>query len=313
VYKDSLNPVVTDTPDKISRPVSAVIIFNAIIITLGAFPNIQQSANWWLVWADVLCEVFFLFEIFFRIRKFTWKVYFADNWNKFDFFIVLASTPVLLTPFHSMRHFSVILMFRLARLIRIFKLLYFVPHRERLITGIGRALKASVGVFIGLMFILAIISVGATYLFGQTATEYFGNPLKSAYTIFQVFTMDGWPQVPDLLIQDTDSISWIILVRFFFIFSVVIGGILGLSMLNAVFVDQLVSDQTESLETRLNRMEQILLDIRAGELNGMSSGPFLEKIEAGSSSPKQEGKNTREENVEEIRTIRSLEAEPEFE
>ncbi|OBQ57625.1 ion transporter [Halodesulfovibrio spirochaetisodalis] len=283
LYTDSLNPVVADEAHEISKPVAIVIIINAIVITLGAFSSVEMFASKWLTWIDIACEVFFIVEIIARIKKFTWKAFFENNWNKFDFIIVLVSTPVLLTPFYPMGRFNVILMLRLARLIRIFKLLYFIPHRERLITGIGRALNASIGVFLGLMFILAIISVGATYLFGEASPEYFGDPITSAYTIFQVFTMDGWPAVPDMLIKKTDGYGWILLVRGFFIFTVVIGGILGLSMLNAVFVDQLVSDQTENLEARLHRMEQMLQALKDDKTQELQTGPVLDKVHTSTS------------------------------
>lgn len=281
VYKDSLNPVVADEPHEISKLVAVVILINAVVITLGAFRDIEMFASEWLTWVDISCELFFIVEIAMRIHRFTWHTFFENNWNKFDFIVVLISTPVLLAPFYPMGHFNFILMLRLARLIRIFKLLYFIPHRERLITGIGRALNASIGVFLALLFILSITAVGATYLFGQTAPEYFGNPIKSAYAIFQVFTMDGWPMVPDLLIKDSDSLGWIMLVRGFFIIAVVIGGILGLSMLNAVFVDQLVSDQTENLEARLHRMEQMLQDLKDEKTYANRTGPVLDKIDSG--------------------------------
>ena len=278
VYKDTLDPVSTVDVSEVSRIVAIVIGINAIVITLGAFRQIEILIGFWLSWIDILCEVFFLIEITVRIRKFGFKTFFGNNWNKFDFIVVVASSPVLLTPFYPMAKFNVLLMLRLARLIRIFKLLYFIPHRERLITGIGRALNASVGVFLGLLFILSIIAVGGTYLFGNVSEEMFGDPIRSAYTIFTIFTMDGWPDVADALIKTNDPVQWGLLVKAYMIFAVIVGGIFGLSILNAVFVDQLISDQTEGLESRLSRMELLLQELRDKETHSQSYGPVLDTV-----------------------------------
>jgi len=41
-----------------------------------------------------------------------------------------------------------------------------------------------------------VLSILTTHFFGQIVPEYFGNPLISSYTIFQIFTIEGWNEIP---------------------------------------------------------------------------------------------------------------------
>ena len=126
---------------------------------------------------------------------------------------MLASSPVLLSPLVDFHSFSAILVLRLSRLLRLFKVLHFIPHREMLAAGIVRSLKASVGVFIALFFLNFMFAIGATILFGKTAPQYFGNPLISIYSLFKVFTVEGWYEIPDMLVASDASVFWAFLVR----------------------------------------------------------------------------------------------------
>ena len=65
--------------------------------------------------------------------------------------------------------------------------------------------------------------------------------------MFKVFTVEGWFTIPDEIAAAAASpvVGWA--VRGFFAFAVTTGGILGLSMANAVFVDEMVMDNNRDL------------------------------------------------------------------
>ena len=45
----------------------------------------------------------------------------------------------------------------------------------------------------GCDFVLAyFLSSSTTFLFGNAAPQYFGNPALSVYSIFRLFTIEGW-------------------------------------------------------------------------------------------------------------------------
>ncbi len=242
--------------------VFSIIVLNAVVLFFDSFPVIHELTKDYLTWIDYGCAIYFAFEITLKIKIHSFRKFWGNNWNRFDFIIVIMSSPVLLSPLIDLRYFSVILVLRLSRLFRLFKLLHFIPNREKLIAGIVRSLKASVGVFLALFFLNFLFAVGATLLFGKTAPEHFGNPLISIYSLFKIFTIEGWYEIPDLLISNKSSIFWVFLVRCYFVISVLVGGILGLSLANAVFVDEMTADNNQRVEEMLVELKEDINNIK---------------------------------------------------
>ena len=48
-----------------------------------------------------------------------------------------------------------------------------------------------------LLLINVILSLTATYIFHDEAPEEFGNPARSFYSMFRIFTVEGWHEFPD--------------------------------------------------------------------------------------------------------------------
>lgn len=242
--------------------VFTVIAINAFTLFLDAFPTIHEISHDVLFWIDYACVVFFLFEILLKVREFTFRGYWSNKWNRFDFIIVMISLPVLLSPFFDLRSFSVFLILRMSRLLRLFKVLRFIPNGELIAAGLIRSLKASVSVFLALFFLNLLFALGATMIFGDELPEHFGNPIVSIYTLFRVFTVEGWYEIPDLLLSESSSFAWVALVRVYFAVSVLIGGILGLSLANAVFVDEMTADNTKHLEVMIGDLSRDVAGLR---------------------------------------------------
>ncbi|MDJ0840607.1 MAG: ion transporter [Acidobacteriota bacterium] len=224
----------------------------------------DENLFWVMIWfgVDYLCVVYFLIEAVFKIRLFG-KDYWRDGWNRFDFLVLAVSLPVLVEPIFYLGDFRVATLLRLGRLFRLFRLLRIIPDRDRLISGVTRAIRSSIGVFLALFLLIFIISLGSNFLFGSQAPELFGNPLKSFYSTFKVFTIEGWYEIPEAMTKggDMDPL-WTTIVRLFFMAVVLICGILGLSLANAVFVDEMVMDNTESLETKVDHLTQQVKALR---------------------------------------------------
>lgn len=253
------------------KVVCTVIIINAIAIFLNAFPEINQVTIGAIFWIDYACAVYFVIEMFLKIKTFGFKTYWLSIWNRFDFTVVILSSPVLLSPIFDLKTFSVILILRLSRILRLLKLFTFIPNKEKILTGVVRALKASVGVFIALIFLNFMFAMGATLLFGKEAPQFFGNPFISFYSLFKIFTVEGWYEIPDFLATQADSEFGAFFVRFYFVLSVLIGGILGLSLANAVFVDEMTADNTAKAEQLIQELKEEVKGLRE-EINKRNSG-----------------------------------------
>lgn len=250
--------------------VFSIIVINALAIFLNAFPEISKASKGILFWIDYACAIFFIVELLLKVQNYSFKGYWDSGWNRFDFFVVLASSPVLLSPVFDLKTFSVLLILRLSRISRLIKLLRFIPNRDSLLQGTIRALKASIGVFMALAFLIFLFSMGATLLFGTDSPEYFGNPLISFYSLFKVFTVEGWYEIPDSLATQTESSFGAFFIRFYFIVCVLAGGILGLSLANAVFVDEMTADNTAKAERLILELKEEIKSLRK-DLNRMNS------------------------------------------
>ncbi len=242
------------------KTVLAIILLNALVMFLDAFPGVNKEVGNILRVLDHGFLLYFIFEISAKIVVLGFREFWGRNWNKFDFIVVLTSAPALLSFIIDVRIFSIILVLRLCRLLRFLRVLSFIPHRDQLLKGVIRSLKASVGVIISLLFLNFMLSMGATYMFGKTAPEYFGNPLLSIYSMFKIFTVEGWYEIPDLLASRSGSLAMSLVSRVYFILAVLSGGILGLSLANAIFVDEMTVDNTKKLE---EMVEGLTEEVRA--------------------------------------------------
>lgn len=240
----------------------AVILLNGLALFMLAYqPPGREGGPWFFL--DYACIIYFAVEVLVKARAWTLRGYFASNWNRLDFVIVLLSLPFLLTPFLPIHGTGGVTVLRLLRLFRLFRMMRFIPDRDKIAAGIRRSLKASLGVFMGVLVVNLILAMGASMLFGQEAPQYFGTPLKSMYSMFQIFTVEGWYEVPHAIAQATDSDWWAAFARLYFVASVFGGGILGLSLANAVFVDQMVQDNNDDVEVRLNELTHEVRKLRA--------------------------------------------------
>jgi voltage-gated sodium channel len=204
-------------------------------------------------WADYGCVIYFIVETCLKIRVNGWRAYWASRWNRFDFTVVLLSAPVLLSPLLETHELGIVLVLRLGRLFRLFRVMVFIPNREHLYRGVMRALRASIGVFLALLLINVVLSLGATQLFGRIAPEYFGNPALSSYSLFRVFTVEGWHEIPETIAGRAHP-TIAVLARLYFMGSVLVGGFLGVALANAVFVDEMTMDNNDELERKIDTL-----------------------------------------------------------
>ena len=99
-------------------------------------------------------------------------------------------------------------------------------------------------------------------MFKEISPDYFGNPLKSMYTTFRIFTVEGWYDIPDKIVVNSNEFS-AVFIKLYFVVILIIGGILGLSLVNSIFVDSMVMDNNDELEKKvdlLNKKIEILLE-----------------------------------------------------
>ena len=248
------------------------IMLNALVIYLLYFPQLEAEYPTFysfLEWVDIFFILLFVAEAVVKINVMKPKQYLADKWNVFDFSIVLASLPSLLhfMPGMGALNTSFIKILRLLRLVRLIKFIRFVPNIKTIVEGLGRALKASIFVIIALIFINFLFSLFTCHFYGHLLPDYFGDPLISSYYIFQLFTLEGWNEIPSAvaLAANENDLPYATVIagltRFYFIFLVLVGGIFGMSLANAIFVDEMMSDNNRDLENKIDHLQEQIAEL----------------------------------------------------
>jgi voltage-gated sodium channel len=231
-----------------------LIILNTLLLFAEAFTTNPETFAIMLR-IDTVITLFFVAEMFIKIHKEGWGGYIEDNWNKLDFAINCCLVIPLLSTFFMVDDFMFIMVLRMLRVSKFFRFFQFVPNIDRLIQGIGRAFKASIFILIAFVLYLTIFSILSCFLFRGVSPELFGNPIQSMYAVFRVFTIEGWDVVSDSVSVKLEH-GWAMLAKMYFVFLVLSGGVCGFSLINAIFVDEMVADNNDALEAKVDELNE---------------------------------------------------------
>ena len=117
--------------------------------------------------------------------------YFRNPWNIFDFIIVVAC---LLGPvIHLGADFLPVL--RLARILRVLRLVSAIPKLQLLVSCLLRSLPSMFYVSILLFLLFYIYGTMAVFLFAENDPIHFRNLQTSILSLFRVVTLEDWTDV----------------------------------------------------------------------------------------------------------------------
>lgn len=235
------------------RVILVAIVLNTIVMFIGGF---WPSCRLFEI-SDALFTLLFLIEAISKISKYGWKKYWNNGWNRFDLFVLLIALPSLASLFvGTSMATSTILALRSMRLFKSFRMFRFIPNIYKLLNGIKLAFKASLLVFIAFIVLLIIFSIISSTIFGNIAPKEFGDPAISLYNIFRLFTVEGWYELPNNIA--TEGSAWRAFARIYFSVLVFLGGIIGMSLINSIFVDAMAEDNNDEVMEKLRKLEEKL-------------------------------------------------------
>lgn len=185
----------------------AVIGFNAVILGLETSGAAMAVAGPVLVALDTLCLAIFTLEIALKLVAHR-LAFFRSGWNLFDFAIVAVS----LAPDGG--GLSVL---RALRILRVLRAISIVPSLRRVVEGLISALPGMASVFVLMSLIFYIGAVMATKMFGATHAEWFGTIGRSAYSLFQIMTLESWSMGIVRPVMETYTYAWAFFVPFILI------------------------------------------------------------------------------------------------
>jgi voltage-gated sodium channel len=139
-------------------------------------------------WGEILLAVdavvlaIFVVEILLRLYVHRLR-FFRDPWSLFDFTIVAIALVPASGPFQVLRAL---------RILRVLRLISVVPSLRRVVAGLIAALPGMGSIIMLLAIVFYVASVMATELFGEAFPEWFGTIGASAYSLFQIMTLESW-------------------------------------------------------------------------------------------------------------------------
>ena len=239
-----------------------VILFNAIILGLETVEPVMARAGGLITALDRLCLAIFVAEIAAKLFARGVGGFFRSGWNIFDFVIVGIS----LVP--ATQGLSVLRALRILRLLRVVSV---APSLRRVVEGLVSALPGMGSVFLLMGMIFYIGSVMATKLFGDAFPQWFGDLGRSAYSLFQIMTLESWSMGIVRPVMEVFPHAWAFFVPFIMVttFAVVnlLVGLIVNSMQDAHHAED--TERTDSYRdevlTRLDRLEALMREPPGGD------------------------------------------------
>jgi voltage-gated sodium channel len=253
--------------DFLERPrfqnfILAVIVFNAIILGLETSQRAMAVAGELLILLDTLALSIFVVEI--GLKLLAYRVgFFRSGWNIFDFLIVAIS----LAP--ASEGFAVL---RALRILRVLRAVSLVPSLRRVVEGLINALPGMGSVFMLMSLIFYIGAVMATKLFGASHPEWFGTVGASAYSLFQIMTLESWSMGIVRPVMEVYPWAWaffvpFILVTTFAVVNLVVGLVVNsMQDAHAEESNAQTEDYRDTVLTKLARIEERLDMLGTGAL-----------------------------------------------
>ena len=245
--------------------ITAVILFNAVTLGLETWPRAMEVAGGLLVAIDRIVLAIFVFEMIAKLLVYRLS-FFRSGWNIFDLTIVgIALIPAA----------GPLTVLRALRILRVLRLLSVVPQMRSVVAALIGAIPGMGSIAAVMSLIFYVGSVLATKLFGAAFPDWFGSIGASAYSLFQIMTLESWSMGIVRPVMEVYPWAWVFFVPFILITTFAV-----LNLVVAVIVNsmqtlheaeqkeereaerQIVQEETATLTSEVRAMRQELGEIR---------------------------------------------------
>ena len=217
----------------VTHTVIALIVLNAVILGIETNPSLTPQTLATLHAIDHALLAVFVVELLLKLAAHGWR-FFRDPWNVFDFIII----GIALVP--ASDSLSVL---RALRILRALRLISMVKSMRKVVTALLAAMPGMGSIVALLALVMYVAAVMATKLFRDAAPTYFGDLGASLFTLFQIMTVEGWPDIAREVIASKPW-AWI-----FFVIYLVTATFTVLNLFIAVIVnamqEQVAAEQAQ--------------------------------------------------------------------
>lgn len=224
------------------RFITALILINAVTLGLETDKATLETYGSALYWIDKAILIVFTIEITAKLYAYRLS-FFRSGWNVFDLIIISISwVPANET----------LAILRALRILRVLRLISVVPQMRRVISAIGHSLPGMSSIIGVLSIIFYVSSVLATKLFGMgdnaQLQEWFGSVGASAYTLFQIMTLESWSMGIVRPVMEVYPLAWMFFVPFIIVTSFAV-----LNLFIGIIVDAMQASQKDEKDAEEDR------------------------------------------------------------
>jgi len=236
--------------------VIGVILFNAVLLGMETSRPLMDAIGPVILTLDKICLGIFVVELALKLYAHRWQ-FWRSGWNIFDFIII----GIALMP--ATQGFRVLRALRILRLLRVVSV---SPSLRRVVEGFITALPGMGSVFLLMGMIFYIGSVMATKLFQNSFPQWFGDLGSSAYSLFQIMTLESWSMGIVRPVMEVYPYAWLFFVPFIMVttFAVVnlLVGLIVNSMQDAHAAEsnKATDEYRDEVLTRLREIEKKLAE-----------------------------------------------------
>lgn len=221
--------------------VAVLIIVNTIVLGMETYPSVMRAYGDLLTSIDQTILYVFILELALRFIAYRLD-FFKDPWSIFDFCVV----GIALIP--AQDAFSAL---RAARALRALRLISVFPKLRKVIEGLVMAIPGICAIAGVMAIIICVFGLIASKLYGTSFPEWFGNLHLSVFSLFQIMTLEGWPDIVRTVMQEK-PFAWI-----FFVTYIVIATFSVLNLFIAVVVDAMQRNHAEDLDGEQEKIDVI--------------------------------------------------------
>eukprot|EP00759_Apiculatamorpha_spiralis_P035734 PhF_6_TR36315/c0_g1_i1/m.53109/K04857/CACNA1S; voltage-dependent calcium channel L type alpha-1S len=224
------------------------IIGNAVILGIYHYNMDDDTANILFIF-NIVFTIIFGLEAVIKLLAFGPRMYFEDNWNKFDFFVVLATIIGQFIGLGSSA--SVVRLLRVGRLLRLIRR---AKGLNKLFMTLVEALPAVMNVMFLLLATFYVFAVVGVSLFKNvviqgslTNNANFQSVPSAMYLLYMIATTDGWADVMNACsVQEPDCSEALgncgtPYAPIYFTFFMLCGSFVMIQLLIAIVVDTFTS------------------------------------------------------------------------
>jgi hypothetical protein len=226
--KDSYSYTLREIADSnyLDNFIMVVIFLNMVFMALN-FEGSSAGFNLFLSIVNYVFTGIFILECIIKLLGYGFKPYFHSGWNRFDFFVVIASivdlTVANVEGFDAsfLKSFQIMRVLRVLRITRVLRLIKSLKGLEKLIQTLSWSLTALANVLLLMLIFFCIFAILGCYFYDSIVyknykdqfvyiNEYYNldNFYNSFLLVFRCATGENWNNIMiELAFVDTEKVS----------------------------------------------------------------------------------------------------------